>query len=114
MTGRANGGSGQIWAESKIGVSPDSVGAYKNTDELKLANSLSKSLNFGSFSANAFAYHFVQRASGKTIKNLFTLFDAVLEVLAKRLDDEAVKDYDEYDCAIMAKRIQDALGKYKA
>lgn len=78
-----------------------------------MANSLAKALNYGSFNTKTFAYHFIQRASGKTIKNLFEIFDALLDILAERFDNDMAKDNDEYDCAVMAKRIQDALGKYK-
>lgn len=112
MTGRANLAKGQIWTNSHIGVERTTVGAYKNTDALRLANLFNKNLNVVDLNAKAFAYQFVQKSPGSVIKNLFTLFDAVLDVLAQRLDDEAVKDHDEYDCAIIAKRIQDALGKY--
>lgn len=69
-------------------------------------------MNLASLNERTFAYHFVQRAPGVVIKNLFKLFDGVLDVLAERFDNDASKDHDEYDCAVLAKRIQDALGKY--
>lgn len=111
-TGRFNFAKGQIDGGIPQ-ATQTTVGAYKNTDGYRLANVFVKSLNVIDLNSNAFAYHFVEKAPGVVIKNLFVLFDSVLDVLAQRLDDEAVKDNAEYECAIIAKRIQDALGVYK-
>lgn len=80
---------------------------------MKTANAFIKMLNVASLNPQTFAYHFIQRAPGIVTKNLFRLFDAVLDVLVFRLDNDACKDMQEYECAITAKRIQDALEQYK-
>lgn len=79
---------------------------------MKLAVGLTKSLNVSSLNYSTFAYHFVQRAPGSVIRNLFELFQAVAEVLSERIDNETVKDWDEYHCGIASKRIIDALAVY--
>lgn len=78
-----------------------------------MARYLAKAFNSQSFNYKAFAYHFVQHAPGAVIKNAFRAFDAILDVLAERYDNDANLDSDEYDCAVVAKRIQDSLQQYK-
>jgi hypothetical protein len=39
---------------------------------------------------------------------------AIMEVLGERLDNDLSNDRDEYNCAIVSKRILDALAQYES
>jgi hypothetical protein len=80
---------------------------------MKVAKYLIRVGNTVSFNYRAFAYYFVMHAPGPVIENTLRLFDALLDVLAERLDNDLCDDRGEYNSAILAKRIQEALEKYK-
>jgi hypothetical protein len=80
---------------------------------MKLANSLIKGLNVMSLNYSAFAYQFVERAPQGVIRQFFAAFEAVANVLSSRIDSDTYNGPEEYECGIIAKRIQDALEKYQ-
>lgn len=86
---------------------------YVNTEEIKVAKYLIRMGNTVSFNYRAFAYHFVMHAPGPVIENVMRMFDSILDVLVERIDNDLCDDRGEYNSAITAKRIQEALEKYK-
>jgi hypothetical protein len=80
---------------------------------MKLANSLTKGLNVMSFNYSAFAYHFVEKAPQGVIRNFFKAFEAVSNVLIARLETDTYSGVEQYECAIIALRIQDGLAPYE-
>ncbi len=87
---------------------------HTQTDELRLSKALAKGLNVMSFDYPAFAYHFVNHASGAVILNAFKMFESLINVMATKLDEGDINDNAEMEVAIAAKRIQDAMEIYKA
>jgi hypothetical protein len=79
-----------------------------------VARYLAKSFNFASFDYHLFAYLFVHNARGIVIKNMMAAMFAIMEVLGERLDNDLSNDRDEYNCAIVSKRILDALAQYES
>jgi hypothetical protein len=82
---------------------------HLNGDEIKVARSLIKMLNVGHFDPYLIAYHFVSHAPGAVLENLMELFDKILDVLAENYDNDMCRSNQEYNAAITAKRVQDAL-----
>ena len=107
------GGSGRGNANEPRHAKPYSPKNGGGTDEGKTAKSWIKTFNVASFDNRLFAHLFVENARGVVIRNTFNAMFAVMTILSERLDTDSTNDWDEYHCAVMSKRVLDALEKYE-
>lgn len=107
------GGGGKSSARPSSGAI--SVTAPKNArgPHVQFARGLIKHFDRAEFDPYQAIYFLVHNASEGVIRNILLFFNAFLDVLVERFDNDMSGSNAEYEAAVVAKRVQDALETFK-